>query len=398
MESSLIEKDPSLSFLQDGKEPDSDDAGAVDELAREIQADTDEEAKMLAAASESKGQSLPGNKKEDSSPGEEQPSRHQLRLMPVSEVLANTGPPDYLIDGVLEKGDLSALFGDPGTYKSFVALDMALSVASGRWWNGKETKQGPVVSFIGEGSRGYGRRILAWSRGHGRYISDAPFFVSSHPAQILDESFVKEAVQVIEDLESQHGRIALVIFDTVARSFGPGDENSTADMSAFVAEIDKLIHRDTVKLLVHHSGHGEKGRARGSSALRGAVDVEYHLTKNGDNVTMACTKSKDSEQAHPMTFEPEIVEIGTPDNPATSLYLKPVKNPIQEKVKLSPQMRQADNLLQLITRKSGISCISEWMNICREEEVYTKSAFYNAIKTMEEKKVITITGDYVERS
>jgi hypothetical protein len=323
--------------------------------------------------------------------------RGQLKLLPVGELLS-AEPPEYLIDNTIEVGSFGVLYGDPGTYKSFLALDWGLSVATGLWWNGRETRKGPVVCFIGEGHRGYGRRIKAWSSGRNRYVPDEPFFVSNCPAQMLDASFVDQAKNVITELEQQHGTVALVIFDTVARSFGPGDENSTKDMSQFISAIDNIFHPDTTKLLVHHTGHGDQGRARGSSALKAACDHEFSMSKKGDLVVLSCTKSKDSEAMKPIAFEPEIVDIGAPGVSVTSLYLKPVdKTAVQDQVKLSPQMRQAINLLQLMNRKSGISCISDWMNICRDEEVYTKSSFYNAIKTMEEKKVITITGDYVKQ-
>jgi hypothetical protein len=329
---------------------------------------------------------------------QETESRGRLKLLPVGELLS-AEPPEYLIDNTIEVGSFGVLYGDPGTYKSFLALDWGLSVATGLWWSGRKTRKGPVVSFIGEGHRGYGRRIKAWSSGRNRYVSDEPFFVSNCPAQMLDASFVDQAKNVITELEQQHGAVALVIFDTVARSFGPGDENSTKDMSQFISAIDNIFHPDTTKLLVHHTGHGDQGRARGSSALKAACDHEFSMSKKGDMVVLSCTKSKDSEAMKPIAFEPEIVDIGAPGVSVTSLYLKPVdKTAVQDQVKLSPQMRQATSLLQLMTRKSHVVCLSEWRDMCVEEQIYTRTAFYTATKTLEDKLIIKITDDYVKLS
>jgi len=48
-------------------------------------------------------------------------------------------------------------------------------------------------------------------------------------------------------------------------------------------------------MLVHHTGHSEKQRARGSIALKGALDTEYRLDKVGDEITLTNTKMKDAE-------------------------------------------------------------------------------------------------------
>ena len=77
---------------------------------------------------------------------------------------------------------------------------------------------------------------------------------------------------------------------------GPGDENSAADIGAFLNSVDMLRDETgAAVVIVHHAGHGDKTRARGSSAIRAAVDVEYSLTKTPEGVTLECTKAKDFE-------------------------------------------------------------------------------------------------------
>lgn len=322
----------------------------------------------------------------------------EFRFVHAGELIKEIKPTEFVIEGVLEADALAALVGDPATYKSFLSLDWGLSVATGTPWNGHAVKQGAVFIIIGEGHSGYGKRIVAWQKSTGRYVRDAPFYISTAPVQMLDSRSAKIAGDAIDMLRDQHGKPAMVIFDTLARNFGPGDENSTKDMTRFVATLDHIIGNDTLRLLVHHSGHAEKQRGRGSSALKGALDAEYLLIRKDDIVTLKCLKMKDAETAVPMSFEPKIVMVGGDfQKPITSLYLEKIDGPATEAPKLSIQMNQALRLLDLMNRKSGISCLSDWMNICREEEVYTKHAFYNAANTMRDKRVVRISDGCVER-
>ncbi len=87
----------------------------------------------------------------------------------------------------------------------------------------------------------------------------------------------------------------LVIVDTLARNFGPGDENSTQDMGAYVRLCDWVrIEFGCTVMILHHVGHGDKTRARGNTTLRGALDVEYRVMKDEAGiVNVECTKAKD---------------------------------------------------------------------------------------------------------
>ena len=68
-------------------------------------------------------------------------------------------------------------------------------------------------------------------------------------------------------------------------------------MGKFIAAIDsvKAEFSGSSIMLVHHTGHSEKQRARGSIALKGALDTEYRLDKVGDEITLTNTKMKDAE-------------------------------------------------------------------------------------------------------
>ena len=71
-----------------------------------------------------------------------------------------------------------------------------------------------------------------------------------------------------------------MVFDTLAHCFGGNDENSAEDMGAFIQDCDAIKQRTgATVIVVHHSGKNEEAGARGSSALRGALDVELMVKK-----------------------------------------------------------------------------------------------------------------------
>lgn len=253
-----------------------------------------------------------------------QPPRSGFEFVAGSELKYT--PPEFLIDGLFETDTMGLVFGDPGSAKSFLSVDIALSVATGTDFHGRAVKQGAVFYIAGEGLNGFGRRIQAWSRHRRASLVGAPFFVSKRSAQFLEQTNAKAVTEAIAELAEHHGTPSLIVIDTLARNFGPGDENSNSEMGKFVAAVDSLRSQfpGCVILIVHHSGHEAKHRARGAIALLGALDCEYRLEKTGDLVTVANTKMKDAPQPPALGFRLDDVEIG---NGASSAVLIEVEAP-----------------------------------------------------------------------
>jgi hypothetical protein len=264
---------------------------------------------------------------------------------------------DWLIRGYLERDTTTQLFGDPGSGKSFIALDMALSIATGQDWRGHATNSRPVFYIAGEGLRGLERRKEAWFRHHGIEARDAPFWFSDGAIALSDPSQLAIAIADIDAViaVAAVGPPSLIVIDTLARNFGNGDENSTKDMSAFVAALDSLRQRyRCCILLVHHSGHNDKSRARGAIALLGSLDAEYRIEKIGDDlVQMVSTKQKDND--HPpalvWTFSrydlPWADDYGQPINSAVLIPndTVPTAKPVKDEI-LRGQHKQAFDILQ----------------------------------------------------
>lgn len=243
---------------------------------------------------------------------------------------AGLKPIKWLVRGYVEADSLSLMFGDPGCGKSFAAIDLACCIATGTPWHGNKTTAGAVFYIAGEGQNGLMRRFAAWEQHNSIPLNDAPLFVGHRPAQLVSAAAAAAVANAVEEIQAETGQTpAMIVIDTLARNFG-GDENSQEDMGAFIANLDAFLRKpgewSATVLIVHHSGHADKSRSRGSSALKGAVDAEYSLTKGEDGtVRMEATKMKDAEQPAPVAFKLESVVLdGLEDDegePVTSAVL-----------------------------------------------------------------------------
>lgn len=253
-------------------------------------------------------------------------------LLRYGDMSDSLDPPEWLVRGWLEAGCMSMLYGPSGTGKSFATLDMACCVASGTRWRGHEVKQGPVVIVVGEGQGGIKRRIRAWEQKTGISLKGAPLYVTSKSVQFLNPAAAAELVAAVDGVvATMEGEMpALVAIDTLARNFGPGDENSTEDATAFVECLDAHIRRryGCHVLLVHHTGKDSSAGARGSSVFRAAMDQEFSISPKayGQVIQLEGKKMKDGPIPKPLNFRLEIIVLGEDwyGEDITSAYLDSV--------------------------------------------------------------------------
>lgn len=213
--------------------------------------------------------------------------------------LRNMPPVKWLVDGLLTEHGFGVIYGEPGAGKSFLGIDIALSVAYGRAWHGNAVKQGAVLYIAGEGVGGLGKRVKAWQQ-HVGIEADAPMYVLPMAVHMTEQQDVEKLLRTVDGLDQ---KFTLCIIDTVARSL-LGDENSSSDMGLFVSACNALQrHIDGAVLGIHHAGKDASRGMRGSTALTGAVDAALRVKKDEDSFTLSCEKQKDAEPFDDMVFD-----------------------------------------------------------------------------------------------
>jgi hypothetical protein len=229
------------------------------------------------------------------------------RLLTLDEIAAMP-PPEWLLHGVMLDQSVTVLYGPPGALKSFVALDWALSVASGYSWLGTHrVLGGGVVYAAGEGVAGMRQRVAAWQLHNTAARSPADNFrLLPASLRLLEPAGID---RVIEAINAEPFTPRLLVIDTWGRALAGADENSTSDVSQAVGAIDAIREATGVSVLAVHHSRADGERERGNSALRGAADQMIKASRDGQGpVTLYSEKIKDGVPFSPMTLEP--VEVG----------------------------------------------------------------------------------------
>lgn len=205
-----------------------------------------------------------------------------------------------LIDGVINEATLSVVYGAPKSAKSFLMLDQALHIATGIDWMGHTTQKGPVLYLLGEGVGGVNKRAMAWLAHH--ELAAAPnFHLLADTVRLLEDVELNALLGLIDE---QPAKPIAIYIDTLARAMTGGEENDASSMGKLVHAADMIRnHTGATVTFVHHSGKDATKGSRGSTALLGALDTEFRVTKEGSKVVMTNTAQRDLEPLDDQEFE-----------------------------------------------------------------------------------------------
>jgi AAA domain len=302
----------------------------------------------------------------------------RARLLTAAEVIKRP-PPELLVEGLLFRSTLALLYGQPKSFKSFLALDLALSIAGGRDWGDRTTAQGPVVYVAAEGLAGLGKRIQAWEQAYGfkRTVTGEEFYVLPEKVRLLELGDVAALVDLTRLVQPR-----LVVLDTLNRCLVGGDENDSEDMGRAVDAIDRVRQAGTTVLVVHHADKAGR-HYRGHSSLEGAVDTVLKLERAGKVITLTSQAQKDAEEAPPVQLRTTKEQVGA----ETSLVLYCHEGVGSTADEMAPAEAA---VLELLGSTFGSSGASSSL-LLRTSELPERS-FYRALKALEERGAIKNLG------
>ena len=251
----------------------------------------------------------------------EYPKRDRFKFFSISE-LKNLPKISWLIEGLLPSSGIGAIYGASGSTKSFLALDLALHIASKESWFGYEIKRNIPVYFIGlEGEAGIPQRISAWLK---RYELDnvEDFKLSVYQSLLLNKlEDVDNLIASIKDMQIEQ---SIIIIDTFNQANIGVDENSAKEISPSLNNL-KLIAKETnsLVLFVHHSGKDESKGLRGSSSIRAVLDISIFVKANSKEITWEIDKSKDSRGQTKHSYQLKEIELEEDDELISSCVIEP---------------------------------------------------------------------------
>ncbi|MBV2134068.1 helicase RepA family protein [Pseudomonas sp. MAP12] len=333
-----------------------------------------------------------------------------FRFIAACEMPVN--PIAWLIESYIEADALAVLYGPPGKGKSFLALDMSCCIATGQPFHGHDVKPGAVFYIAGEGHNGLARRLRAWAQ-HNDTEMPVLLFMSEAPTDLASASNAAKVAEAVQQLADRTGETpALIVIDTMARNFG-GDENSATDVGQFIRNADALRrHWKATVLIVHHSGkNGERG-ARGSSALKGAADAEYEVSRSEDDQLIRLTprKMKDAEEPPPLAFE--LIGVPVRDDAGSlvggaALKLAQHSEPDPVTKQLGKHQKAALDVLQQMHTEIAdrlarqgreghpvLILVDDWRAKCEANDM-PRNRFHDAKSSLADRQQIRLDGPHV---
>lgn len=228
----------------------------------------------------------------DELPEDEAPARSRFQPVHVSEWVQRP-PPAWLIDDLLPQSELAMLFGAPGAGKSFMALDLAMHIATGTPWRDRDVVEGPVMWIAAEAAGSVRNRALAYARHNDLELADAALWIVGDRPNLGAVEDVRALLDAGQQIKPK-----LIVVDTLSAASGGANENSGEDMGTVLAGCAAL-HKVTgaLVLLIHHSGKDAAKGARGWSGIKGAMQTELEVRETtGELRAMTVVKQRDGEQ------------------------------------------------------------------------------------------------------
>lgn len=312
----------------------------------------------------------------------EPPVKYALSVAFADQLTDAYEPPDELVEGFLTVGDGSMLYGDSNSGKTFLVIDMAISVARGVPWMGRRVEAGAVLYLAAESPGSVRRRVQAYQKHHACRVPN--FAIVQSTIDLFDgDTDTNKVIALVHQVERQTGqKVRLIVGDTLARLSAGANENAGQDMGLVVKRFDRI--RTECKahfLLVHHSGKAIASGARGWSGIRAAVDTEIEISDSPTGRCVEITKQRDlPTKGERIGFRLEPVTLGETKwgMPATSCVVISTEAPSRPQGKRLGEMEGA--ILEFLrARKTGIKKAELAKHF---DGRYMRPNVYRAIKTL----------------
>ena len=240
--------------------------------------------------------------------------KRRLALL-IDEDLLALPPQSWLVKGIVPEIGIGSIFGQSGTYKSFLALDLLAHIANGtEMWFGKRVTKAPCVYVPFEGRGGIPNRVKAWRNAHVGKSTEIRFFME--PINLRRQ---EDRDRLVESLIHNERSGGVLCIDTLAAAGGSFEENSSKDMGEMIAILNELQQRlGGVILIVHHSGKIAERGLRGHSSLGAALDFAIECIHGVSGPSFRIDKQKDGESGLEFPFSTQQQVLGQADGDEVS--------------------------------------------------------------------------------
>jgi RecA-family ATPase len=188
-----------------------------------------------------------------------------------------------IIPGVLNQGAKMTVGGASKAGKTWLLMDLAFAIATGRPWLGLETNEGRVLYVNLEIQRQYFRKrceLILWKR---MMSPKVPNFLSwTLRGHFMTAELFKEAI--LERIGDE--KFAVIFVDPLYKLLNGADTNSAGEMQKILAELEQIAEGAGAALI--YADHF----AKGNMAVRSAIDRISGSGVNARDPDVICTFSE----------------------------------------------------------------------------------------------------------
>lgn len=238
------------------------------------------------------------------------PTDAALRLKPVTKDAAKiTKKVDWLIYRALRKAGICFVYGDSQAGKTFFVNDIAMHIAGGIPWRGRETKQGKVLYIAAEASNEFMLRVDAFDQ-FKQKVPDDNFMVIGEAPDFTKEQDLEIILGWIDELDVSFD---LIVVDTLSQVSLGLDENSSL-MGEVLKKFQTLREKTGATILVvSHTGKNPERGMRGWSGWKPAADHFIYVSNvDGTRRIAKAEKNKGLPEGEEYEFALREVNLVTP--------------------------------------------------------------------------------------
>ena len=217
------------------------------------------------------------------------PQNKGLPILRVGDITCQSEKTSWLIESLWLTGAVGLIGAQPKSCKTWLGLDMAVSVASGTPCLGRfaVTSPGPVLVYLAEDNLEQLRRRVDGIAAS-RSLSTAAIDLSVITSPLIRLDSDSDQQRLMDTIENLRPR--LLLLDPLVRLHRL-DENNAREISGLLGYLREVQRRfETAVVLTHHASKRANARPgqslRGSSDLHAFGDSNIYLRRHDDEVEL----------------------------------------------------------------------------------------------------------------
>jgi hypothetical protein len=309
-------------------------------------------------------------------------------LLDASDWLDQSTPMEWIVDGVIQRGCLYACTAITNHGKTAIGLLLAMHIAAGRKFAGREIAQGKVMILCGENPDGFRSRMRATMESMGIEQGDLAGLVTVLPHALPLASSVE---QILEEARRVEGDYALVLIDTSVSYYSGDDEDDNLQARTHAWHMRALAELPGHPAIVANchptkSADRENLLPRGGGAFLNEIDTNLTVWSEGETAMLHWHRKKRGPDFDPIPFEFHGKSIEEHGRKVPTVYVAHISE--QRETDLKKARTQADDRLLYAMLHHPDSTYAEWARACGWNGEQSKSKVFRSMERLKEDKLV----------